>query len=789
MNKNNMRFSSMYLFPLLISLVFSILILFIAPKIYSYASQNFNNDLWVSEDNDFVINDLPDLDKSIQSDLSAGNYYISASYNLRMCVDVYGGGNKDGANIDIYTSNCNTSQKWKISYDTKGYATITNYAGKVLDVYGGEAKSGANVIQYKNTGDINQKWIITKDLKGYKIKSALSKSGHPDLCLDVFGSSSSDGANIEIFTNNNGKNQRFVFTPIDSQKITGEKVIEDGEYSIRVKNYQNKCIDVCAGSGDDGANVDLWTFNGGQNQIFHFKYDENTKCYTIFCVGSAKVLNVHMANPIPGSNVNQYINKNLDEEKWAITKKEDGGFLILNRYSGLSLDVDCGIMKDGSNVSTYTPNGGFNQNFVLNSESLINNGVYTIMSYVANDRCLDIPRASCVSGTQLETYSGNFGINQKYVIKSYGKNKFTIRSVCSGLLIGQSSNKIIQTSKEDDYAKWNAIWVGNGVAFENNKTGKVMDVEGMSSALGARLIAYNKNGCKGQAFRCVNTDLVSDGFFTISPKCALSNSLNIENASWSIGAQVFTWTGNNDYNSRWCVQKVNSNYYRIVSAMTEYVIDVTNGSCHDNDRIQQWGWNGGTAQLWKLEFTDDGWFTFVNATNGLCLDCLGQGKSPGNQVGIYHRTGSSAQKWRLTMTSPVSFSGNAELDMHLRNICRSHSGLNSIYNFVSSYDYRDGDLWPTGDWTVPYALDMIHNGSGNCYRYAALFMWCARALNFNANVVCGQLATVDGGRQAHGWVEIYCNGTYVCDPELQYVLGNYNFYMITYANAPVTYYK
>ena len=85
---------------------------------------------------------------------------------------------------------------------------------------------------------------------------------------------------------------------------------------------------------------------------------------------------------------------------------------------------------------------------------------------------------------------------------------------------------------------------------------------------------------------------------------------------------------------------------------------------------------------------------------------------------------------------------------------------------------------------------MYEQGSGNCYRFAALFCWLARGLGYDANVVAGGVPSYSSGQAPHGWVEIHMNGTtYICDPDMEHSLPGYNWYMVTYAGAPTTYYR
>lgn len=106
----------------------------------------------------------------------------------------------------------------------------------------------------------------------------------------------------------------------------------------------------------------------------------------------------------------------------------------------------------------------------------------------------------------------------------------------------------------------------------------------------------------------------------------------------------------------------------------------------------------------------------------------------------------------------------------------------------------DGSAWwrwsQQWDNNINNALDFFNTGSGNCYSYACAFMCLARALGYDAAVISGGVGLSSGGIGDHAWVEIYSGGqTYVCDPEGQYELPDYNMYWVTYDNALLDYRK
>ena len=137
----------------------------------------------------------------------------------------------------------------------------------------------------------------------------------------------------------------------------------------------------------------------------------------------------------------------------------------------------------------------------------------------------------------------------------------------------------------------------------------------------------------------------------------------------------------------------------------------------------------------------------------------------------------------------VSFSGDDALDQILENIVsRYGTDLYTLYNYVASYPYYSGSKYPSGDWTPGFAKEMYWNGGGNCYRYAALFEWLAKYVGYDAQAIAGHALNRQGGWNAHGWVEVYINGTtYICDPQSTHAIAGRNFYMVTYGNAPLTY--
>ncbi|MEY9840003.1 arabinofuranosidase catalytic domain-containing protein [Streptacidiphilus sp. EB103A] len=117
-------------------------------------------------------------------------------------------------------------------------------ASKCLDVPGSSTTAGVQLQIYTCSGGTNQAWTHTSagQLTVY--------SGSSPLCLDAAGAKTTAGTKVETWTCNGGTNQ--LWTLNSNGTITG---VQSG-----------LCLDVTGASTSNGALVELWTCNGGSNQ-------------------------------------------------------------------------------------------------------------------------------------------------------------------------------------------------------------------------------------------------------------------------------------------------------------------------------------------------------------------------------------------------------------------------------------------------------------------------------------------------------------------------------------------
>lgn len=152
----------------------------------------------------------------VDNEIISGAVYKLTAQHSGKNLDVAGGSASDGANVQQWSDNGDSRQKWKvIDVGNGAYKLIAESSGKALDA-AGPAADGANVQQWTDNGAVTQKWAIIDAGSGYY--KLISKSSGK--ALDVTGGSSADGANVQQWTDNGNAQQKWKFTQITTTPDT-----------------------------------------------------------------------------------------------------------------------------------------------------------------------------------------------------------------------------------------------------------------------------------------------------------------------------------------------------------------------------------------------------------------------------------------------------------------------------------------------------------------------------------------------------------------------------------------
>lgn len=156
-----------------------------------------------------------------------GLYTIKPAAKQSLCLDVNGASSNDGANVALYEySDCSKNQQWIIEHLGNGYHTIkAHHSKKALEIAGGVSAKGTNVQQYTYNGTDSQKWHfrVAKIENGKKYYYIVNSKG---LYLDDSGGQLNSGDNIQIWTPNYGQAQIW-----DIEPCVINKMVTDAQYA------------------------------------------------------------------------------------------------------------------------------------------------------------------------------------------------------------------------------------------------------------------------------------------------------------------------------------------------------------------------------------------------------------------------------------------------------------------------------------------------------------------------------------------------------------------------------
>lgn len=298
--------------------------------------------------------------------VAEGTYTVVSALDTTKAIVCYGSGDNDTANVCIWKT---TENKWHdsqfisvVNNDNGSQRMIFTLSGKSIDIANGNVASGTNVQQYSNNDSRAQQWTIEKDGGTVTINGTsydtytIANTSNKNLVLDVSGASTADNTNVQIYTANGTNAQRWIFIPKDPVPL--------GTYLIRSSLDTNAVIDVSGGSTANGANIQLYGENDSNAQIWRVR-EYNSGLMTLYNVGSGKVMSVGANSPKNGQNVQQWAGYQGHPFKWYA---EPSGSMLINgatvptyrlhylASNGFVLDAAGGKSTPKTNIQVYANN-------------------------------------------------------------------------------------------------------------------------------------------------------------------------------------------------------------------------------------------------------------------------------------------------------------------------------------------------------------------------------------------------------------------------------------------------
>lgn len=275
-----------------------------------------NNNVVVNEESNSNMQNFTINKTLIGSQLiEDGYYFIDSKMDNKKSIDIGGAIAADNKNIQLYSSHSGLNQKWHFVHIGDGkYKILSN----LNEEYALTLSSNDNIQINKYTDSENQKWsVIKNEDNSYSIINSSLKA------ISLYDSKTANNTNIlgeEIYYKNS---QKFII----SKTIQGTSInsFESGYYTISSSIDNNYVIDVAGAKSNNNTNIQLYTSNSKKNQKWYF---ENHNNYYIIKTGldNNKVLTVDSNS----NNVKLYDNNNSYSQQWVIKENNGNYTLASN---------------------------------------------------------------------------------------------------------------------------------------------------------------------------------------------------------------------------------------------------------------------------------------------------------------------------------------------------------------------------------------------------------------------------------------------------------------------------
>ena len=226
----------------------------------------------------------------------------------------------------------------------------------------------------------------------------VSSNINTNLVLEVSGGSANNGANVQLWTEDAVKQQKFYINSVGS-----------GWYQL-LNEKTNKVLDVAAGKVGNGVNLQQYTWNNSDAQKFRFIDAGNGLCYIQSKLGT--YIDIYAAQNKNGANAQMHQLNRSNAQKFRLDNLSNGQFIRATNLNETSARVT--IFNPGTGVSSVQ--------FPTWSRT---NGQDDI-KWLNGTKNYDSSWSAVVRSSEFKdggTYDTHVYINKKYV----GKTSYTLK--------------------------------------------------------------------------------------------------------------------------------------------------------------------------------------------------------------------------------------------------------------------------------------------------------------------------------------------------------------------------
>ncbi|WP_341677815.1 RICIN domain-containing protein [Niveibacterium sp. SC-1] len=377
----------------------------------------------------------------------------------------------------------------------------------------------APAISWANDGSANGKLVVVGQVLQENSSNAITNENGRVMMINTNGGA---GAWVEatkpLYTNSNGSdactNYSTQLMPTqDGSRVTeianigcrmasaqgplpgaASPTLADGVYRL-VAKHSGKVLDVAACSNAVGANVQQWSWLGGDCQ--RWKVTAQTDgTYVLTSQRSGQALDVAGCSTATGADVRQWTANGADCQKWRAEPVGDGYFRLVAKHSGKVLDVAACSTADGADVRQWDSLGSECQKWKFEpvSANSIADGAYKLIAKHSG-KALDVTACSTADGANAQQWTYWGGACQIWNLRATPDGYYELASQQSGKLLEvancstDNGGNVRQWPRNGAACqRWGLENLDDGfVRLVSKNGGKVLDVAACNAADGANV--------------------------------------------------------------------------------------------------------------------------------------------------------------------------------------------------------------------------------------------------------------------------------------------------------------
>jgi hypothetical protein len=534
-----------------------------------------------------------------------------------LCIDVPGGTEALGTQLQIRTCNRRPEQTWLVNPKGNDEYEIRRAGTNLcVDVLNGDPFPGQLVTQFDCNDTAAQRFNVEPLTGGAQIRNI-----NTNQCVSVVGGANSSFARLELRDCNGSDAQAFHMDVPSLPPIN----------QFTKKESPDMCIDVRDGSMAALARIQLWGCNHTNAQLFRLVNKapgqfEIRRGGTNLCIDTPGGASLHQ--PLVQSTCNSSAGQRFHAEPLP------GGVQLRRVGTNLCADVVNNSNDFGVDINLFTCNGTAAQIFALDTPT-------TQLQKQGSNLCIEVPGATHDPGVQLDAKTCSRTEQQTWEILAKTHDEYEIRragtDLCIDVLNGEAfpGQVVTQFFCNDTQAqRFHVEPAGSGARIRNAGTNLCLDIDGTKLELG------NCGSSSGETF--LFDPESSPPLHQLAKKDAENMCIDVPNADFTPGIQLQIFDCNRTNAQLFQLLQKTTGQFEVRRAGTNLCFGTPGGSAFAGQSLVQTTCNNTTSQRFHSEPMPGGVQLRRVGTN-LCADVTNNSNDAGSPLVLFTCNGTSAQ--------------------------------------------------------------------------------------------------------------------------------------------------